>query len=125
MTFHRLTIGGVAALLVLVGCVGLGSVRSRARAVTANITVVNNSNWQVRNLYLSPPDSDAWGPEQLNGTALGTGQSVTLSNVSCDQANIKIIAEDMDGCFISKVTACSGDSTATITNDLTRDCGSN
>jgi hypothetical protein len=46
-----------------------------------------------------------------------------LSNVSCDAANIKAIAEDQNGCFLYQTVACGADSKWTITNDATPDCG--
>ncbi len=97
---------------------------SSARPNAAGITVVNNSNREIRYLYLSPVDQDNWGPDQLNNASLGNGQSVTLSNVSCSGAEIKVIGEDSDGCFLSTVVSCTGNAQWTITNDTPADCGS-
>jgi hypothetical protein len=88
------------------------------------ITIVNNSSREVRHVYLSPPDQNAWGPDQLGSSAIAPdGGSVTISNVSCGGSSIKVIAEDHEGCFIYKVVSCSDTVTWTITSNDSRDCG--
>jgi hypothetical protein len=112
-------------VLMLVASVFLAlPLLSSARPHAAGITVVNNSNRVIRYLYLSPVDQENWGPDQLNNSSLNNGQSVTLSNVSCSGAEIKVIAEDSDGCFLSSVVSCSGNAQWTITSDTPADCGS-
>jgi hypothetical protein len=99
---------------------------SSARPQTASIKVVNNSSRTVNNLYLSQVNLDDWGPDQLPANSpIGPGQSFTITNVACDQSQIKVIGEDQDGCFLSGVVNCGGDVTWTITNDTVADCGGN
>src|SRR6185295_2675035 len=38
---------------------------SGAAPTSLSITVVNNSSWEIRHLYLSPADNDNWGVDQL------------------------------------------------------------
>lgn len=91
---------------------------------TTAITVVNDSSREIRHLYLSPTNQDNWGPDQLNGSMIGSGGgSYTLSNVECNQSDIKVITEDHNGCFLYKVVSCGQSATWTITNDATPDCG--
>jgi hypothetical protein len=95
------------------------------RTQTASIKIVNNSNRVIRNVYLSHVDVEDWGGDQLSeGQTIGPGQSFNLSNVACDQSQIKVIGEDQDGCFLSGVVNCGADATWTITNDTPADCGS-
>ena len=61
--------------------------------------------------------------DQLGETPISPGRSTTLSNVSCDSAEIKVIGEDQNGCFLYQIVACGGDATWTITNNATPDCG--
>lgn len=109
-------------MIAAVAVVALSSltIPARARSLTSNITVVNNSSREIRHLYLSAPDSDNWGPDQLHDAAITPSNSFTLR---CDQASVKVIAEDQDGCFIYQVVSCSSDTSWTITNDSPRDCG--
>lgn len=115
-----------AIFLIVIGILAAVPLLSGAHAPGAtSITVVNNSSREIRHLYLSPTTQDNWGPDQLTGAVISSGGgSYTLSNVSCEQTNIKVITEDQNGCFLYQVVACGQSSTWTITNDATPDCGS-
>lgn len=113
---------------LIIVCIALSALAalpliSSARSVNStSINIVNNSSRQIRNVYLSRVDVDDWGANQLTN-AIAPGQSVTISNDSCDTQQIKVIGEDQDGCFLSAVVACGTSSTWTITNDAVADCG--
>lgn len=96
---------------------------SNAKPVGASLTIVNNSSLDINNVYLSPADHDEWGANQLNNTVIHPGGSYTLSDLSCSQGTIKVIAEDQNGCFLSQVVSCTASSTWTITNDANPNCG--
>ena len=93
----------------------------------ASINIVNNSTGrEIRHVYLSHVDADDWTGNQLgDSVVIAPGQSATISNVACDQQQIKVIGEDQDGCFLSAVVACGNNASWTITNDTARDCGGN
>lgn len=111
-------------LAVFVGIMVCSPLLSTAHAPTTAITIVNNSSREIRHVYLSAPDQNNWGSDQLaNSTIAPNGGSFTLSNVSCGGASIKVIAEDQDGCFSYEIVSCSDNSTWTITSSTTRDCG--
>ena len=95
-----------------------------AHTVSTSVSIVNNSNKEIRNVYLSHVNADDWGTNQLGGTLLPS-QSTTLNNVACDQQQVKVVAEDQDGCFLSTVVNCGDSATWTITDSTTRDCGGN
>ena len=94
-----------------------------ARARTNSINVVNNSNRSIIHVYLAPPGTDNWGPEQLGDAAISPGQSHVLADVACGQSQVKVVAEDGDGCFLTAEVGCGGASTWTVTNDTAADCG--
>lgn len=96
---------------------------SNARPQPSSITIVNNSNYEIRHVYLSPTSEDNWGADQLDDTSITPGASFTLGSVSCDGSEIKVITEDKDGCFLYKVVSCSSNATWTIASDATPDCG--
>lgn len=106
----------MAAAIPLFSC-------AEARPATA-ITITNSSSWEIKHVYLSATSQDNWGPDQLNGSSIAPGQSVTLSDVACDGNGVKVISEDQNGCFLSTVVSCASNSTWTITNSATPDCGS-
>lgn len=96
--------------------------RSTAIAPSLTISVVNNSQREIRHLYLSPADNDNWGPDQLNGTAISSGATRNLQ-ISWNQSTVKLVAEDADGCFLSTTVQATGSPVWTITSDTPRDCG--
>jgi len=96
---------------------------SSARPPITSVNIVNNSNKEIRNVYLSHVNVDDWGGNQLGDTIILPGQSFTLSNFTCDQEPIKVVAENQDGCFHSVVVNCGSSATWTITNDTAADCG--
>jgi hypothetical protein len=102
----------------------LAALTSARTPTTTSANIVNNSNKEIRNVYLSHVNADDWSDNQLsNGTIIAAGQSYNLSNLACDQQQVKVIAEDQDGCFLSAVVSCGDSATWTITNDTARDCG--
>lgn len=96
---------------------------SSARTTSTAVNIVNNSNKEIRNVYLSHVNVDDWGSNQLGDAVILPGQSFTLSNVACDQQQVKVIAENQDGCFHSTVVSCGDSGTWTITNNTAADCG--
>lgn len=117
--------GRFAIVLTLIGILATVPMLLGAHTpATTSITLINNSSREIRHVYLSPTSQDNWGPDQIGGSMIGSGGgSYTLNNVSCNQADIKVIAEDQNGCFLYQVVACGQSSTWTITNDATPDCG--
>ena len=114
----------LVALAICVGIMVCAPLLSTAHVPTTSITIVNNSGREIRHVYLSAPDQNNWGSDQLvNSVISPNGGSFTIGNVSCGGASIKVIAEDQDGCFAYQVVSCSEGATWTITNDTARDCG--
>ena len=122
----RITLRKSSPLLVLgvfMGVMVCGPLLSRAHAPTTAITIVNNSNREIRHVFLSAPDQNNWGSDQLGSSVISAnGGSVTI-NASCDGPSIKVIAEDHQGCFFYQVVTCSENATWTITNSTAPDCG--
>lgn len=119
---RSLLLRGVAVAIVL-SALAILVPFSEAHAPVMGITIVNNSAKEIRHVYLSAPDNDNWGPNQLGSSTIPPGGSHTLSNISCSGAGIKVIAENIDGCFHYRVVACSESATVTIASDAVPDCG--
>jgi hypothetical protein len=112
-----------SVIILAILAIAIVPVVSSAKPLTASIQIVNNSSRTIRNVYLSHVSADDWGSNQLGDATIGAGASFTLSNVSWDEQQVKVIAEDQDGCFLSEVVAVASMSTWTITNNTAADCG--
>lgn len=108
--------------MALVGMVAVVMPLLTKAQPSVSITVVNNTNGEIRHVFLSPTDQDNWGADQLNEQAIGSGGSATL-NVACDGSQIKVIGENQDGCFYYQVVSCASNSTWTINSNAAADCG--
>jgi len=115
----------VILCIALYALAAFSSARTATTSASTSVNVVNNSNKEIRNVYLSHVNVDDWGANQLGNSTIPPGQSFSLDNVACDQQQVKVIAEDQDGCFASTVVTCGESSTWTITNDTARNCGGN
>lgn len=113
-----------ARLMILVAVLcGLGSLAlPSVAAPTLTITVVNNSDREIRHLYLASANSDNWGADQLGQSPISAGGTRTIT-VSWDQSTVKLVGEDQDGCFVSTTVEASGEQSWTITSSTARDCG--
>jgi hypothetical protein len=90
------------------------------QAVT--LTIVNNTSRDIRHVYVAPANSDNWGADQLDNSAIAPGVSRTL-NINWDQPTVKLVAEDADGCFMTTTISSAGTIDWTITNSTPKDCG--
>jgi hypothetical protein len=110
-------------VILAVGLFALAAFSSARSHSASSINIVNNSNREIIHVYLSHVDLDDWGGNQLGETTIAPGRSFTVSNVTCDQPQTKVIGEDRDGCFSSAAVACGDNATWTISNDTEKDCG--
>lgn len=89
------------------------------------IAVTNNSSRDILHIYLSPTDHDAWGPDLVSeGTVVSPGHTFNINDAACGANEIKVIAEDRQGCFVYGVVGCAQASTGWAITDATPpDCG--
>lgn len=118
---HRrpLLVSAIVIVPLLVATV-LGAVRGRS---TVDVTVKNDSQRSMQHLYFASGDTGKWSGDQLNGTVIPSGGSFVLRNLDCNGANVRIIAEDQNGCFVYDNVSCDADQTWDITDASTPDCG--
>ena len=88
----------------------------------ATIKIINNSKWAVHHLYLSSSTERSWGPDQLGENVLTKGESLTLTDIECDDYDIKVVDEDGDECILEEVELCGDESYWKITDDLLIKC---
>ena len=112
----------LALMATLICSMGTVYLLYAAPAQSVTLTVVNNSSREIRYLYLSPADNDNWGTDQLNESAISPGATRTL-NITWDQASVKLVGEDQDGCFLSTTKSVTSNIEWTIASDAPRNCG--
>ncbi len=119
----RLLAAPLLALSVLVATTTLLLPSSSAHSATS-VRIVNNSTRAIHNLFLSPVGVEAWGDDLLDNVTIGANQSHTLSGLACDGDEVRVIAEDQNGCFMTHVVSCGGgESEWVVTDATTADCG--
>lgn len=106
------TVLRVAACLALAAFV-LTAPMAQAGA-TANVKVVNKSDWAIAEMYLSPTDNEHWGADQLKEHVIEPGETFTLTGVPCNTWDVKLVDEDGDECVVNDVDICGGNNTWTI-----------
>jgi hypothetical protein len=109
------------ALSILVAAVLLataGPLEAKGKKSSATITVVNLSNWDIHEIYLSPVDRWDWGPDLLGPfDVLETGERLKIRDIRCDRYDVKIVDEDHDECILGDVAICGSNDTWVVTDD--------
>ena len=117
---YIITFAAVAALLLS----ALATAPLSAQRRTASVEVKNNSAWTIVSLYMSPTDEARWGPDQLGSNVIAPGASFTLTNIPCDNYDIKLVDEDGDECIVSDANLCRDEYVWTITSAMIASCAS-
>ena len=100
------------SLAVLLLC----ALSAPAFAEKATVKIINQSRWEIHQIYLSPSEEADWGPDQLDDEILSKGDSLTLTDIDCGDYDIQVVDEDGDECIIEKVEMCGDDSYWKITD---------
>jgi len=110
-------------LIFVIGLVSVSTVPLLSKAEpSSSVSIVNNSSRPIEHVYFSHVGADDWSGNVLE-SEIGSGQSSTISNFSCDAEQMRVIGEDVDGCFLYSTVTCGSSTTWTITNSTARDCG--
>lgn len=100
----------------------LAALPATAAKKKADVQVVNDSDWAIHHMFLSPVDDDQWGPDQLGEYTIEPGEAFTLENVPCDLYDVKLIDEDDDECVITEVEICKADQSWVVTSEDLASC---
>ena len=82
----------------------------------ASLTVWNQSDFALTEIYLTDVGSPTWGPNLLRGDVLLPGEQLTLG-VLCDTYDALIVDEDGVDCEINSIDLCFNDATWVIRNN--------
>jgi len=84
---------------------------------TSSVLIVNDSDYAIFYLYMSPTSQETWGPDQLGSEIIDSGGgSFTLTGIPCDSYDVRLVDEDDDECIVPAVDVCA-DAGWHITND--------
>lgn len=86
------------------------------------VEVVNESDWDIVEFYLSPSDSRSWGEELLDGFELWPGESLELEGIPCDTYDVQVVDEDGDVCIVTEIDLCGDAESWVIDNDFLLNC---
>ena len=88
----------------------------------ATVKIINQSKWEIHQIFLSPSTEAEWGPDQLDDEVLAKGDSLTLTDIDCGVYDIQVVDEDGDECVIEEVELCGDDSYWKITDKDLLEC---
>lgn len=108
MMTHRSLLPALAACLLAGGCVISSS--------DATLTVANESDYVIEEIYLTEVDNPSWGRNLLGGDVLFPGEEMTLG-VSCDYYDALIVDEDGVECEVYDLDLCLNDALWVIRNN--------
>lgn len=89
----------------------------------ATIKIINQSKWEIHHLYLSSTADKNWGPDQLGDDTIDAkGGEYTLTDIDCDNYDVKVVDEDGDECVVENVNMCGDHTVWKITDKILLAC---
>ena len=85
---------------------------------TISITIINDANYDIFRVFMSPTREQNWGPDQLGSQIIRkNGGRYTLRDVPCDSYDVRLVDEDNDECIMRNVSFCGADREWRISNE--------
>jgi hypothetical protein len=113
-------------LLLLILCLAFPSWNKMLIAdASQRISVVNESVWEIKAVYISPADKDEWQENLLKDEVLSAGGGAVIAEAVCGVYDIKVVDSDNHACIIRKSDLCSNNKTVTITDQSIANCLNN
>jgi hypothetical protein len=103
------------ALAGAAGCAGSATVDIEPTP-GASLTVVNDSDFTLYEIYLTETDNPDWGPNLLRGDVLFPDEELALG-VDCDFYDALIVDEEGVECEANGLDLCLNDATWVIRNN--------
>jgi hypothetical protein len=83
---------------------------------SGSLSVVNDSDFVIEEIFLTEVDNPDWGPNLLHGDALFPGETITLG-VQCDFFDALIVDEEGVECEVDGLDLCANDATWVFRNN--------
>ena len=100
----------------------LAPMAAATAASKSSVTIHNGSSWAIHELYLSPSDEEAWGPDQLGSEIIDSDGRFTLNGIPCNEYDVRLVDEDGDECVVGGVGLCADNDTWTISDEDLLEC---
>ena len=88
----------------------------------SSITIWNASDYVIEYIYVSPSDSNHWGPDLLGGDVLYPDEEITIHNLDCDYYDVMVVDEYHVECVLEAEYLCFDDEVWRITNSTLDHC---
>ncbi|HET9047467.1 MAG TPA: hypothetical protein VFN29_00675 [Chiayiivirga sp.] len=72
-------------------------------AFAGEVVFVNQSSWNIHEIYFSPASQSNWGEDHLGKDILEKGDSLTLTDVEEGTWDVRVVDEDGDECVLEDV----------------------
>ncbi len=92
------------------------------RNATQRISIVNDSVWDIREVYVSEVAKNKWQNNLVEGEMLSAGGGAIIIKTECGTYDIKIVDTDNHACIVKNVETCGNDKTITITDQSIDSC---
>lgn len=86
-------------------------------ASAATVEFVNQSTWEIHEIYLSPSSQSSWGDDYLEADILEKGDSLTITDVEPGKWDVMVVDEDGDKCIIEGVRFSQSDKDRWVIKD--------
>jgi hypothetical protein len=83
----------LSCLVLLLGTVAVAPLQAHAQGSKYALTVRNRSANPVYRLYVSPSNTERWGPDQLGNRVIVPGSDFTLTNILPGEYDLKAVDE--------------------------------
>ena len=109
----------IAGTLLLGAMLGTSAIAA-AQSWTTTFTVVNDSNYRIDHIYVSPVNYQIWGYDRLGNYVLRPGYRYEMSIVR-GWYDVKLVDKDGDQCVLRNINFANGD-TWMITDNILLVC---
>lgn len=99
--------------------------QSQAATQRDGFMIVNQSDWDIHQLFVSPTHKNSWGEDQLGDNIIKHGGGLfTIRSIACGHYDLKVADEDGNTCIIEDINICKDHARWEVTNkELTRCAG--
>ncbi len=72
-------------------------------ASAATVEFVNQSSWEIHEIYFSPASNRNWGDDYLGSEVLEKGDALTLTDIEAGTWDVMLVDEDGDQCVLEDI----------------------